>query len=61
MTTETILIIGASGNNGLATIESLTLDQLHAVLAPKVDAALHLHELTAHKKLSMFVMYASTH
>lgn len=41
------------------TLDSLTVDQLDAVLAPKVDAALLLHELTAGMDLSMFVLFSS--
>jgi acyl carrier protein len=40
-------------------IGSLTTDQLHRVLAPKVDAAWHLHELTRTMNLSLFVLYSS--
>ncbi|MBB5911784.1 FkbH-like protein [Nocardia transvalensis] len=38
---------------------ALTPDRLSAVLAPKVDAALHLHEATAHLELSRFVLFSS--
>ncbi|MRH86148.1 SDR family NAD(P)-dependent oxidoreductase [Nocardia sp. SYP-A9097] len=41
------------------TIGSLTPDRLAAVLRPKADAALHLHELTADMELSFFVLYSS--
>ncbi|GCD99363.1 polyketide synthase [Embleya hyalina] len=34
-------------------------DRLHAVLRPKVDAAWHLHTLTADLDLSAFVLYSS--
>ena len=40
-------------------IESLTAGQLERVLRPKVDAALHLHELTAGLDLSAFVLFSS--
>ena len=40
-------------------IESLDADRLDAVLAPKADAAWHLHELTAEMQLSAFVLYSS--
>ncbi|MFI2078442.1 SDR family NAD(P)-dependent oxidoreductase, partial [Streptomyces triculaminicus] len=40
-------------------IESMTADRLQSVSAPKADAALHLHELTAHLDLSLFVLYSS--
>ncbi|MDE8647603.1 SDR family NAD(P)-dependent oxidoreductase [Rhodococcus qingshengii] len=41
------------------TLDSLTVEQLDTVLAPKVDAALHLHELTAGMDLTMFVLFSS--
>ncbi|MET8874231.1 SDR family NAD(P)-dependent oxidoreductase [Nocardia sp. NPDC004604] len=40
-------------------IASLTVDRLDAVLRPKVDAALHLHELTADLRLKAFVLFSS--
>ncbi len=44
-------------DNGL--IESMTADQLDRVAAPKVDGALHLHELTAGLDLGCFVLCSS--
>jgi acyl transferase domain-containing protein/thioesterase domain-containing protein/NADP-dependent 3-hydroxy acid dehydrogenase YdfG len=44
-------------DNGL--IESLTPAQIDKVLAPKLDAALHLHELTEALDLQAFVMFSS--
>jgi acyl carrier protein len=41
------------------TIESLTPEQVERVLRAKVDAALHLHELTAGLPLSEFVLFSS--
>ncbi|WP_278251561.1 type I polyketide synthase [Streptomyces griseocarneus] len=38
---------------------SMTPDRLAAVFAPKADAALALHELTAHLDLSLFALYSS--
>ncbi|MFD2474490.1 type I polyketide synthase [Amycolatopsis silviterrae] len=38
---------------------SLTPERMDAVLRPKVDAAWHLHELTASMDLSAFVLYSS--
>jgi acyl carrier protein len=38
---------------------SLTPERVDRVLRPKVDGALHLHELTAHGKLSAFVVFSS--
>ncbi|MFF1908469.1 SDR family NAD(P)-dependent oxidoreductase [Kitasatospora sp. NPDC058218] len=40
-------------------VESLTADQVAAVLRPKADAALALHELTADQDLAAFVLYSS--
>ncbi|MGS2810678.1 HAD-IIIC family phosphatase [Nocardia sp. MW-W600-9] len=42
-----------------ATVGTLTPGQLTAVLRPKVDAAHHLHELTADHPLSMFVLFSA--
>ena len=41
------------------TITSLSPERLDPVLAGKVDAALHLHELTSHLRLAAFVMFSS--
>ncbi|WP_370040911.1 type I polyketide synthase [Micromonospora sp. M71_S20] len=40
-------------------VATLGRDQLTAVLRPKVDAALHLHELTLEHHLSAFVLFSS--
>ncbi|MFI6779433.1 type I polyketide synthase, partial [Nocardia sp. NPDC050412] len=40
-------------------IGSLTPDRLDTVLGPKVDAALHLHELTRDRRLKAFVLFSS--
>ncbi|MFI7671291.1 type I polyketide synthase [Nocardia sp. NPDC049526] len=40
-------------------IASLTADRMDTVLRPKVDAALHLHELTADLPLKAFVLFSS--
>ncbi|MFR9752784.1 SDR family NAD(P)-dependent oxidoreductase [Nocardia sp. 004] len=41
------------------TVTTLTEEQLDTVLRPKVDAALHLHQLTAQMNLSLFVLFSS--
>ncbi|MDT3398006.1 alpha/beta fold hydrolase [Streptomyces sp. B1866] len=44
-------------DDGLA--ESLTAERVASVMGPKVDAALHLHELTAGTDLAAFVLFSS--
>ncbi|MEV4829846.1 type I polyketide synthase [Micromonospora sp. NPDC049257] len=43
-----------------AVVGALTDEQLARVLRPKVDAASHLHELTADRNLDAFVLYSSS-
>nr|WP_241678774.1 type I polyketide synthase [Streptomyces lasalocidi] len=52
-------VVHAAGVLDDGVIESLTSEQLERVLRPKVDAALHLHELTAGMELSAFVLFSS--
>ncbi|MDT0265788.1 type I polyketide synthase [Streptomyces sp. DSM 44915] len=52
-------VVHAAGVLDDATITSLTDDQLATVFRPKVDAARHLHELTADLELSAFVLFSS--
>ncbi|MEN3614749.1 type I polyketide synthase [Plantactinospora sp. ZYX-F-223] len=40
-------------------LEALTPERIDTVLAPKVDAAWHLHELTRDRQLSAFVLFSS--
>jgi mycoketide-CoA synthase len=42
-----------------AVVTSLTAERIDAVLRAKVDAAQHLHELTAQHDLSAFVLFSS--
>jgi acyl transferase domain-containing protein/acyl carrier protein len=42
-----------------AVIDSLTAERVDRVLAPKLDAAWHLHQLTERLDLSMFVLFSS--
>jgi acyl transferase domain-containing protein/acyl carrier protein len=40
-------------------VDSLSAERVDGVLAPKVDGAWHLHELTEHLDLSAFVLFSS--
>ncbi|MFC9683114.1 SDR family NAD(P)-dependent oxidoreductase [Streptomyces sp. NPDC056948] len=52
-------VVHAAGVLDDGTIDTLTAEQVDRVLAPKADAALHLHELTRDLDLSAFVMFSS--
>jgi polyketide synthase 12 len=52
-------VVHAAGVLDDGVVESLTPGQLAGVMRPKVDAALHLHELTAGMELSAFVLFSS--
>ncbi|WP_280453384.1 type I polyketide synthase, partial [Nocardia cyriacigeorgica] len=52
-------VVHAAGVLDDATVDQLTDEQIDRVLAPKVDAALHLHELTREAPLSAFVLFSS--
>ncbi|MEI7030102.1 type I polyketide synthase [Streptomyces pratensis] len=52
-------VIHAAGVLDDGTLDTLTAERTTRVLAPKVDAALHLHELTRDLDLSAFVLFSS--
>nr|MDT0663505.1 SDR family NAD(P)-dependent oxidoreductase [Micromonospora sp. DSM 115978] len=52
-------VVHAAGIVRDATVQSMTADQLDAVLRVKADAAHHLHELTRDLDLSAFVLFSS--
>ncbi|MEU3256098.1 type I polyketide synthase [Streptomyces sp. NPDC006997] len=52
-------VIHSAGVLDDGVVESLTPEQIERVMRPKVDAALHLHELTADMDLSAFVLFSS--
>ncbi|MET9736494.1 KR domain-containing protein, partial [Streptomyces sp. NPDC006458] len=52
-------VIHAAGIVSDSTIEALTPDQIERVMRPKLEAALHLDELTADSELSSFLLFSS--
>ncbi|WP_449344028.1 SDR family NAD(P)-dependent oxidoreductase [Streptomyces pactum] len=52
-------VVHAAGLLDDGVVESLSAEQLARVMRPKVDAARHLHELTAGTELSAFVLFSS--
>ncbi|RLK24975.1 acyl transferase domain-containing protein [Micromonospora sp. M71_S20] len=52
-------VIHAAGVRDDGVISSLTPERMDGVLRPKVDAAWHLHELTADLDLKAFISYSS--
>jgi acyl transferase domain-containing protein/NADPH:quinone reductase-like Zn-dependent oxidoreductase len=52
-------VVHAAGVLDDGTITSLDAERLRAVMAPKVDGALNLHELTKDRDLSYFVLFSS--
>ncbi|MFE2042421.1 type I polyketide synthase, partial [Streptomyces sp. NPDC059477] len=53
-------VIHAAGVLADGVLTSLTPERIDAVFRPKVDAAWHLHELTADRDLSAFVLFSSS-
>ncbi len=53
------VVVHAAGAFDNAMIESLGPEKLDAVLASKLDGALHLHELTGEADLEAFVLFSS--
>jgi acyl transferase domain-containing protein len=53
-------VIHSAGMVGKGMVAELTAEQLRDGLLAKVDAAWHLHELTAHLDISAFVLFSST-
>ncbi|AUS77123.1 polyketide synthase [Actinoalloteichus sp. AHMU CJ021] len=53
------VVVHAAGVLADATVANTDPDTLPAVLDPKIAAARHLHELTAHTDLAAFVLFSS--
>ncbi|MFF5011580.1 SDR family NAD(P)-dependent oxidoreductase, partial [Streptomyces phaeochromogenes] len=52
-------VVHAAGVLDDATVAALNPDRIDRVLRPKLDAAVHLHELTRDRGLNEFVLYSS--
>ncbi|RDG37067.1 type I polyketide synthase, partial [Streptomyces corynorhini] len=56
---ELCAVVHAAGVLDDGVVSSLTAERVSRVLRPKVDAVVHLDELTRHMDLSAFVMFSS--
>ncbi|WP_280686416.1 type I polyketide synthase [Kitasatospora sp. MAA19] len=52
-------VIHAAGVLADGVLTSLTRDQVAHVLRPKIDAAMHLHELTRQHEVARFILFSS--
>jgi polyketide synthase 12 len=52
-------VVHSAGVLADGLLESMTVDRLHKVLRPKVDASWLLHELTADADLALFALFSS--
>ncbi|WP_374203934.1 type I polyketide synthase [Pseudonocardia sp. ICBG601] len=52
-------VVHAAGVLDDGVVDGLTAGRVSGVLAPKADAAWHLHELTADRELTAFVLFSS--
>ncbi|MGX7673920.1 type I polyketide synthase [Plantactinospora sp. DSM 117369] len=54
-----VAVVHVAGVVDDGVVGTLTPDQVDTAMRPKVDGAVHLHELTAHLGLSRFVLFSS--